>query len=86
MRSSNKELATMNRTILFSSLLAIAACGGNDTGTNPDAPMQIDPGGGKTIRLNDNITQDTTFTADNLPASSSCSSRHPRRSRSSLAR
>jgi hypothetical protein len=56
----------MTRTILFSTVLAIAACGGDDH-TNPDAPVHpIDaPNGGEVIRLNDNITADTTFTANN---------------------
>ena len=56
----------MKRPILFC-LLAIAACGGSDHTTNPDAESPPDtPGGGSVIRLNDNITQDTTFEAKNI--------------------
>src|SRR5215813_6530972 len=56
----------MKRPILFC-LLAIAACGGSDHTTNPDAESPPDtPGGGSVIRLNDNITQDTTFEAKNV--------------------
>src|SRR5262245_25291629 len=57
----------MTRTFIFTSLLALAACGGDDQPNHPDAQNPPDaPGGGKTIRLNDNITQDTTFEAKNV--------------------
>lgn len=60
----------MNRTVLFSSLLlaALAACGDDSSTNNPvDAPVvPIDtPQGGSVIRLNDDITADTTFEAKN---------------------
>ncbi|MEO7095334.1 MAG: hypothetical protein ABI175_18905 [Polyangiales bacterium] len=60
----------MNRTVLFSSLLlaGLAACGDDGTTNNPvDAPVVLPdtPQGGSVIRLNDDITADTTFEAKN---------------------
>jgi hypothetical protein len=55
-------------TILFA--LILAACGGGGSGDDdpqPDAPPSVDgPPGGQIIRLNDDITSDTTFTANNV--------------------
>lgn len=60
----------MHRTVLFSSLLlaGLAACGDDGSNNNPvDAPvvMPDTPQGGSVIRLNDDITADTTFQAKN---------------------
>jgi len=59
----------MHRITILTSLFAIAAaaCGDDPSANPPDASPGIDapPGGGQTIRLNDNITANTTFTADN---------------------
>jgi hypothetical protein len=60
----------MHRTVLFSSLLlaGLAACGDDGSTNNPvDAPvvMPDTPQGGSVIRLNDDITTDTTFEAKN---------------------
>ena len=46
-------------------LLLLVACGDGNNATTPDASMNPDGSTSHTIRLNDNITQDTTFTADN---------------------
>jgi hypothetical protein len=60
----------MTRSLIFASFLSlvVAACGDGSPSNPVDAPMHtIDaPSGGQTIRLNDNITQSTTFTADNV--------------------
>jgi hypothetical protein len=57
----------MSRKLILTSLLAIAACGDDPQPAGVDAPQSPDtPGGGSVIRLNDNITADTTFTADNV--------------------
>lgn len=58
----------MKRTLTIFCLLAAAACGDDDNNTTPtpDAPpADAPPTGGQTIRLNDDIIANTTFTADN---------------------
>jgi hypothetical protein len=59
----------MHRITILTSLFAItaAACSDDPNPNTPDAPPGTDaqPGGGQTIRLNDNITTNTTFTASN---------------------
>lgn len=62
----------MNRALMFSSLLCagLVACGDDGQTNNPpiDAPMTpIDtPAGGQVIRLNDDITADTTLEAKHV--------------------
>jgi hypothetical protein len=60
----------MKRNILLLGILTLAACGGGGSGDDtpqPDGPPQVDgPPGGQVIRLNDDITTDTTFTANNI--------------------
>jgi len=56
-------------TIILGILTSLAACGGGsgDDGQTPDAPPSPDgPPGGMVVRLNDDITTDTTFTANNV--------------------
>ena len=59
----------MSRSIMFASLLlAASACGDDASNTPVDAPttsVDAPATGGTTIRLNDNITTNTTFEAKN---------------------
>jgi len=57
----------MNKISILPLLFAVA-CGDNGNNATPDAPgstPDAPTSGAHVIRLNDNITQDTTFTADN---------------------
>src|SRR5690242_9828872 len=62
----------MKRNLVLTGILTLAAaCGGGgnngDDTPHPDAAPQPDgPPGGMTIRLNDNITNNTTWTANNI--------------------
>ena len=59
----------MKRNLFLSCLLlAFAACGDGDNNNTPvdAAPTPDTPAGGQTIRTNDDITADTTWTADNV--------------------
>jgi len=60
----------MIRNVIFSSMLAatLAACGdGGTSNAQPDAAATPDtPNGGQVVRVNDNITTDTTWKAENV--------------------
>jgi hypothetical protein len=63
MSHPKKEHAMMKRSLVAFGLMLAAACG--DDGSDPmNPPIDSPPADSKTVRLNDDITTNTTFTAD----------------------